>query len=235
MIKVCIIDKSEFEQHKVQSMLTSQRDFEILGFGKDGYEALRIVVSGQPDVAILDIWLDYIDGIELIPLLKTRSPKTAVILLTASDDEDHICKAIANEVSAYVLKNNDKDFLCGIVRTVYYGGCFIDAKIMAKALPILSPLIRNRNTYVAGKSQSTDLRNHTFQNTTQPMLPGISAMELRIVRLVATGHSTKKIAEKLNITEGTTRNYISAIMQKIGLQNRHQLMLFGIKHKLVTI
>jgi DNA-binding NarL/FixJ family response regulator len=226
MIKIIIIDREEKDRKKTKTILSSQNDFEVVGLGKDGYDAVKLIHSVQPDIAILDTCFDDSDGTELIPLLKSLSPKLAVILFTSSSDKDHICKAIANEASAYLLKSDDAPILCEVVQAVYHGNYFMSTKVTTTAFPVFSLLLKNKiGSFV----------NRGSFNNSRTMPPGISSMELRIIMLIGKGLSTAEIARKLYITSGTARNYISTIMQKMGLRNRNQVALFAVRHRLIIM
>jgi DNA-binding NarL/FixJ family response regulator len=229
MIKIVIIDKQEADRNCTKAILSSQDDFIVLDQGKDGYDALRMVERLKPDIAILDICLDVVDGPEIIPLLRCRSPKTAVLFLTSLKDEEHICKALYHEVRGYLLKDRDMYALAEAIRLVHKGGRFISPQINDKVYHILSGLLKNQG-YAAVQYQSAKTVHDDMTIPSE-----ISRTELKIMTCVSQGYSTKEIAENLQLTTGTVRNYLSTAMQKAGLQHRTQIPLFAIKNGLITL
>lgn len=231
MIKIVIIDNWELDRNNIQALISSQDDFTIVGLGKDGYDAFKLVGELKPDIAILDISLDVIDGTDIIPLLKSKSPSTAIVFLTSLEDEEHICKAVVQEVRGYLLKDTDMDILADAVRLVYQGGRFINPKIDDKVYHILATQLKPM--YLANFPHTVSSNPTVEEEIDLPA--GISRKELRIMLCVGKGHSTKKIAEDLSLTTGTVRNYLSSAMQKAGLQHRNQIPLFVFKHGLITL
>jgi DNA-binding NarL/FixJ family response regulator len=233
MIKIVIIDNRELDRNNTQAVIASQDDFTIVGIGKDGFDALKLIGDLKPDIAILDICLDVIEGTDIIPLLKGKSPATAILFLTALEDEKYICKAVSHEVRGYLLKSTDMAILADAVRLVHQGGRFINPKIDEKAYHIFATLLKTMNPVkpkVQGKAPSD-----TTVEDKQAIPAGISRIELKIMLYVGKGHSTKEIAEDLCLTTGTVRNYLSSAMQKAGLQHRIQVPLFVFKHGLMTL
>ncbi|MDR3341248.1 MAG: response regulator transcription factor [Treponema sp.] len=234
MIKIVVIDERELDRRCIEATLSSQNDFEIIGFGKDGYDALKLVANLKPDIVVFDMYLEYVDGPGIIPLLKGKSPATAVLLFTSFEDDAHICRAIGAEVAGYLLKDTDMDKLTTTIRIVYNGGCFITPRITARIVHILSSLVKD-----------TYLRTQDYHNTSHQNIPGqyayqsipasISKTELRVMTCIGQGKSNQEIAENLSLTPKTVRNYVSSAMQKTGLQNRAQIAVFAIKTGLINL
>ncbi|MDR0410897.1 MAG: response regulator transcription factor [Treponema sp.] len=218
MVKIIVIGM--FEQDRIYKILSSHSEFEIIGLGNDNYDAIRLINSRKPDVIILTSCLKSSEDGEIIPLIKSKSPKTAVILLITCTDEECIYRAIAFGASAYLLKD-DIDALCYAVNEVHHGGRFMGVNVTTKVLPLFSRIVANRSRFVENKPQSVPKT--------------ISYVELRIMILITKGFSTKEIAEKLHMTLGTIRNYISSIMRKINVQNRNQVGVFVLKSKLLAL
>jgi DNA-binding NarL/FixJ family response regulator len=221
MIKIVVIDEKESDRNKITKLLSSQVDFEIVGLGTDGYDALKLVSALKPDITILDFNLSYIDGAEILPLLKRKSPSTSIIILTSVDDDEHICKALENKVPGYLLKNTDMDMLVNSIRCIYRGGHYITPKIAAKAFHILSELMREKN-------KQKDITPSKGDSASFPL--SISRTELRIMAFIGQGQSNKEIAENLCLKIGTVRNYISSAMQKAGLRHRTQVAIYALRN-----
>jgi DNA-binding NarL/FixJ family response regulator len=224
MIKIVIIADPDRGQVCLRDYLSTQRDFKILGLGKDGYDALKLVNTCKPDIVLIDVYRDDINGMEITPLLRSKSPSTRTIILTSFEDEDHICKALSNRISGYLLRNADYERIAESIRTIYRGGIFYTPKIAAKVFALASEMV---------KRSAIPWRYPREEKITIP--PTISEIELRIISLIGEGRSVKEIAENLNLKPGTIRNYISSAMHKAGLRNRSEIALYALKKGLIVL
>jgi DNA-binding NarL/FixJ family response regulator len=226
MIKIVIIDGQQADRERMNAFLSTQNDFEIVGIGGDGYEAIRLVENLKPDIALLDINLQYLDGVQVISILKIRSPDTSIIILTTIDDDEYVFKAICNGTSGYLLKTtNMEDTLAEGIRTVYNGGSLMTPKIATKAFRIFSTLVKEKNILHYF---------YQFQEELTPKLPPISQTEFKITACIGQGLSNKEIAGILHLREGTIRNYISSILQKTGLRDRTQVAIYAVRNGLIN-
>jgi DNA-binding NarL/FixJ family response regulator len=221
MIRIGIIDSHEEYREELYNMLNCQDDFEIIGLGKDGYEAVRLVDLGKPDVVLLDIDLPYADGVKTASLIKSRSPSTAIVILSDVSDYRYIFKAFHSGVSCYLSRKTTPDFLSQSIRTVYCGGSLIAPEFVAGTSRIFSALA----DYIPAHKDKPLWQREKFR------LPkNVSTTELRVIGCVGKGFTNREIAEHLELREGTVRNYISSLLQKTGLRDRTQLAIFSIKH-----
>jgi DNA-binding NarL/FixJ family response regulator len=224
MIRIVVIDERESDRNLIQAMLSFQADFEVVGCGKDGFDALKLTAGLQPDVVIMDIGLSDFEGTEIIPLLKRKAPQVALLILTDLEDESHICKVAEQDVNGYLLKSMDMDKLINAVRSIRNGERFLSAKILDKAYCILSDMLRNHEPQ-AKTTQDKQQKVNIPAN--------LSRMELRLMAFVAQGCSTREIAANMCLSTGTVRNYLSVVMQKTGLKNRTQMATFALKVGLI--
>ena len=223
MISIVVIDKQETDLSHIRACLASQNDFAVRGSGKSGYDALRLVETLRPNVAILDTCLDMANGLELIPLLKRKSPQPALLFLTSRNDESAVCDAVIREdVRGYILKETDMDSLIFAVRHAHQGGRFISHRINEQVYRILAKLLKTAREFPTARTKAKS-----------PVLTGISTTELRILTSIGQGHSTREIAEELRLAQGTVRNYISSAMQKTGLRQRTEIPLFALKNGMI--
>ena len=226
MIRIIVVNRDETERNRICASLSIQNDFEIIGQGKDGYDAFSLVRKHKPDTAILDICLDVMEGTDSVPLLKTKSPKTEVIFLTSLEDDEHIRKAVKSHVRGYLLKGcDDMDTLIKAIRLVHNGRCFMSPRIEEKIYYICASLLRKDENRVPNNKQKS--------NRSADLLKNISKMEFKILACIGRGHSEKETAEELSISYGTVRNYLSSAMHKIGLSDRTQVPLFVIENGLI--
>jgi DNA-binding NarL/FixJ family response regulator len=217
MIKIVLIDGQKDYRDHVQLFLSAQDDFEVVGVGKDGYEAITLTTKLQPDIVLMDINLSLIDGARAAAILRCHSPASAIIIITHIDNDDYIQRAISSGVAGYFLKNNDTTNLTTVIKAVHNGGCFISPQITAKVFRFISHEARYKTAY-------QPLVEKEFQ------LPEISELELCIISLIGQGFSNKEIAGKLDLKEGTVRNYISSVLHKIKLRDRTQIAIYAITH-----
>ncbi|MDR2738706.1 MAG: response regulator transcription factor [Treponema sp.] len=215
MIQVVIIDAQDSERSQSESVLLTQSDFKIVGIGKDGYDALRLVENCKPDILLLDINLSYIDGVKAASILKRRFPRMAIIILTWLDNDTYALNALCNGVSGYLLKSTDMKKLVEAIRDVYEGGCHISPHVAAKIFPRVS-------------SQIAQQASPSVQDLFSPV--NLTKKELQITCLVGKGLSNQEIAEKMALKIGTIRNHITVILQKTSLRNRTQLAVFAVQN-----
>jgi DNA-binding NarL/FixJ family response regulator len=209
MIRIVIIDGQDSDRNDTEQILSAQRDFKVVGTGKDGYEAIRLVDFHRPDMLLLDINLSYLDGIKISSILNSRHPRMAVIILTRLDDERHMRNALINGVLGYLLKTKDMEKLADLIRLLHSNGCLIFPRAAAG--------------FVQGESCLKADRQFPLN---------LSRMELQIIRYIGAGLKNQEIAEKMRLKMGTIRNHISVILQKTALHNRTQLAIFAVQNGL---
>jgi DNA-binding NarL/FixJ family response regulator len=222
MIRILIISDREQDRNVIRPVLSAQDDFEIAGFGKDGYDALKLSGALKPDIVLIDLPRENKDKPGLVPMIKRRSPSTAVIILGADDGEDYVCKALSEGASGYVPGTAGNE-LCNAVRIAHKGGRYITGGILERALSRLADLTQYRN-----------MLNHLFHSVKKRAIPSnISRTELKIISCIGQGKSIKEIAEQLHLARGTIRNCVSSVMRKTGSRNRTQIALYAIQNGLV--
>ncbi|HCM25196.1 MAG TPA: DNA-binding response regulator [Treponema sp.] len=227
MIRVAVVDDQELVRDSLRILLSAQADLEVVGIGKDGYDALKLVDSLKPDVVLLDIRMPIMDGVEATAMLKKRSPGTSIIILTTFDDDEYVLKAIKNGASGYLLKSADMDELAEAIRTVHAGGSLMTPEIATKAFRLFSELAREKGSPAGGPRRVVPAEGS---------LPSdLSRTELQIMALIGSGRANKEVAADLELSEGTVRNYISAILQKTGLRDRTQLAIFAVRNGMAGV
>jgi DNA-binding NarL/FixJ family response regulator len=232
MIETVIIDAQKQDRDRAASLLSVQNDIEILAYGKDGYDALNLIGRLKPDIAILNNHLDFIEGEEIPPLLKERSPSTAIILAIRMISDHQLSGAVSNKVLGFVSKETDMDTLPMIVKHVSAGGCFISPALAARFLRLLSA--KNAATKKPGTLASG--RDHFERPDIHfggDPVDYLSKTELRILAFIGEGCGSNEIAKNLDLTVGTVRNNISTIMRKTGLRNRSQIARYAFRYGLV--
>lgn len=185
-------------------------DFSILAQARDGYELIRQVEQYKPDIALLDYNLPYFNCFRAVSVLKSRSPETGVIILSGGDRHKLKMEEIfCSQIAGYISRDCEMDLLFNAIRTVYHGAWLISPRLAEQANRVSAPACAINSS--------------------------VSPTELEIMGRVGQGYSTREIAGQLRLSKGTVRNYISAILQKIGLKDRTQMAIFAIQHGLASI
>ncbi|MDR0877738.1 MAG: response regulator transcription factor [Treponema sp.] len=224
-IRIVMISVSEPEQSRIYAHLSSQKDIEITGIGRDGYDAVKLAELYQPDVVLVDQQITNIDRPGLIALIKRKSPAAAVIMHNSRDDDEYISKALSNGVSGYLLKDTEAEKMAESIRTVYHGGCYLNTEIQTRSFRLLSKVVIYRKMF-------HNLPPPRKSNVALP--PSVSQTEWQIMSFIGQGRSNKEIAETLRLKPGTVRNYLSSAMHKTGLRNRIQVALYALRYDLLN-
>ncbi|MDR2537596.1 MAG: response regulator transcription factor [Treponema sp.] len=236
MIRIVIVEEKELEQKLVQTTLAFHSDFEVVGYGKDGFDALILVSKLKPDIMIMDTRLSDTNGIELIPLLKNKSPHTAFLILTSLTEEAHLSKIINLGITAYLLKETDMDTLPLAIRTLHKGGHFFSPKVHDKVFHTLLDMIKTNKASDKSSSSATATWPQGLGKTRSQKAVNVkfSTVEQQLIALVVQGYSSEEIADRLCLSGGTVRNYLSAMLQKTGQRNRTQLAMFVVNNGLLN-
>ena len=205
-IKVIIADDSDFVRDGMRIILDVDEDFEVIGCARNGREAIEIAKESTPDILLMDIQMPEMDGIEATKYI-VENNLGKVLILTTFDDDELVQNALRNGAKGYLIKNHTPEHLKQMIKSVYNGtGVMEDA--------ILENLAKNTDMKASGFSEE-----------------GYTARELDIIRAVADGLSNKEIANKLFITEGTVKNYITSILAKENLSHRTALAVYYLTGK----
>ena len=198
--RVLLVDDENMLLDSLEIIL-SMNGYEIVGKANDGVAALEVLKSTSCDIALVDLNMKGMGGIELIGNMKKLYPTVKILVLTTFYDDQNITEAISGGADGYLLKDSGKDAILGGVKQLMGGNTVLDGKVMQRLMALV-----NRNEK---KSIADDLTER----------------EKEIANLVADGLSNKQIAEKLYISEGTVKNYISVIYDKTDIHDRVQLAI----------
>ena len=211
-IKVMIADDSDFVRDGMKIILDVDDDFDVLGCAANGKEAIELAEKEAPDVFLMDIQMPVMDGIEATKEIVSRG-LGKVLILTTFDDDDLVRQALAGGAKGYLIKNHTPDHLKQMIKSVYNGTGVMEENIL-ESLTASSAVLQQSSSSAEGFDESV-----------------FSTRELEIIKAVAEGLSNKEIAEKLFISEGTVKNYITNILSKENLSHRTALAVYYLTGK----
>lgn len=206
-MNIIIVDDDNLVSSALKTILEVNEDITVSAVGTDGREAVSLYREYRPDVLLLDIRMKEMNGLNASELILKEFPEAKILLLTTFSDDEYIVKALKLGAKGYLLKQDYTNLLPAL-RAVHSGQTVFGHEIAAK----LPHVIQNKDT---------------FDYSTYD----ISERELEIIRLIADGLSNKEIASELFLSEGTIRNYLSSILDKLSLRDRTQLAVFYYQHK----
>ncbi len=205
-IKIIIADDSDFVWEGMRIILDVDDYFDVSGWPRNGREAIELAKENVPDIFLMDIQMPEMDGIEATKYI-VENNLGKVLILTTFDDDELVQNALKNGAKGYLIKNHTPEHLKQMIKSVYNG-----TGVMEEA--ILENLAKN-----------TDVKPSGFCGD------GYTAREMDIIRAVAEGLSNKEIANRLFITEGTVKNYVTSILAKENLSHRTALAVYYLTGK----
>ena len=199
--KVLLVDDEPLLLESLEIILTLNQ-MKIIGKAQDGEEALKLLESQSCDIALVDLNMKGMGGIELIKRMKLTYPKVKILVLTTFYDDKNITLAISGGADGYLLKDSGKDAILGAMKQIMEGQNVIDSKVM------------KRLAFLMGQKEENNA-----------IMEGMTSRESEILSLLAQGLTNKQIADTLYISEGTVKNYISSIYDKTGIHDRAKLIV----------
>ncbi len=212
-IKALLVDDEVMLLDSLEIIL-SLNDTEIVGKAGDGVEALELLKKVSCDIALVDLNMKGMGGIELIRHMKQLYPETKILVLTTFYDDQNITEAIGNGADGYLLKDSGKDAILGAVNQIVRGVTVLDRKVMERLTGLMS-----------GKAAEGNAESGKGPDRYKGIYGEFTEREKEIASLMAEGLSNRQIADRLYISEGTVKNYISTIYDKTGIHDRVKLVV----------
>jgi len=206
-LKILIVDDDALIRDSLNIILSLEEDFQVVGTASNGAEALQLCSSVQPDIVLMDIRMPIMDGVLGTKNIKASFKDIKVVILTTFKDEEYIKEAIKNGAEGYILKNQPADAIVESLKAVNKGNIVLE-KNVADAL---STMLK----------EDKPIKNIDLD---------ISEREMEILKLIGDGFSNKEISDKLYLTDGTVRNYVTKLLEKLHLRDRTQLAIFYLKN-----
>lgn len=205
-MRIIIVDDDALVTASLKIILEANPDIEVLATGTSGVDAIKLYDAYKPDILLMDIRMEQMDGLEASRKIIAAHPEAKILLLTTFADDEYIVKAIHTGAKGYILKQ-DFESVAPAITAVYNGQTVFGNEIMNKIPSLL---------------QQEDSFDYLSYNLTEK--------EFELIRLIADGLNNKEIAEQLYLSEGTVRNYLSSILMKLDLRDRTQLACFYYKN-----
>ena len=206
-IKVLLVEDHMITRQGLHRLL-EESDFDIVGEAGDGEQAVKMAVESNPDVIIMDISLPKLNGVDATRQIKSQCPTTAILILSAYDDDEYVFSLLDIGVAGYLLKTTSGDQLALAVESVHRGESILDSTISKKAIN------RFQNTNNISVNKECDL---------------LSGREVEIVKLAAKGMTNKEIADTLVVSKRTVEGYMRSIFNKLAVGSRTEAVICGLK------
>jgi len=214
-IRVLLADDHAVIRDALSLLLDTQPDFHIVGQAEDGRQAVTLARELRPDVAVLDISMPHIDGLQAAQLIRTESPQTQVLILTMHDSDAHFFRALEAGAAGYVFKKAASEELIQAIRSVAKGNAYFPPTMARKLL----------DGYLSGTKG--------IAAAGPPGYDTLSDREKEIMFMLIQGQTNQAIAEKLVITPSTVQAHRSHIMQKLSLDTTIDLVRYAIRYGLI--
>lgn len=212
-MQILICDDQEIIAEGLKLILESQPDFEVTT-ASDGSVAVDLVAEVQPDIVLMDLKMPIMNGVKATVTIKQRFPNVKVLILTTYGDDEWLFDAIRSGADGYLLKDIPHDELFKAIRSTVAGNTHIDPKVARRMFDQVA-----RRTPVPNSE----------------LLSKLNDREIEILRLIARGYTNGEISATIHLSEGTVRNYISALFAKLDVSDRTQAALLGLRYGLADI
>lgn len=213
MIRIVVADDHHLVRQSVVSLLEKNDGIEVVGQASNGYEAIKLIKQKRPDVALLDIAMPQLNGLETTRRIMTLDCNTRVIILSIQTAESVIRQALLNGASGYLLKSSVVEELLIAIRSACNGEIYLSPPIAQKVL------LKYMELNVA--TETTSVRDR------------LSSREQEILQLIVENHTNSKIAQILNLSIKTVEKHRASLMKKLDVRTLPDLIIVAIKHKLV--
>src|ERR1700736_1046810 len=211
-VRVVIADDQTLFRAGLARLLNEDPRVEVIGQAQDGVDAAKLAAKLKPDVGLMGLKMPNLDGIEATRQIIEADPAIKVLILTTFETDNHVIQALKAGASGYVLKDSLAEAIVSSIQAVASGERVMASAVANRVLEMLS-----------GTS------------TPKEFYDGLTAREVEILRLLATGMANKQIAYRLKISEKTVRNHVSNMYEKLGIYDRSQAVLYAVKKGLVEV
>jgi DNA-binding NarL/FixJ family response regulator len=213
MIRVLICDDQWIVCEGLEAILDADPDIEVVGIAHDGAEALELIPRLTPDVVLMDLKMPGMNGIQATRHIREEHPSVKVLVLTTYGADEWVFDAIRSGASGYLLKGTPRDSLTAAIKGTASGETYVDPNVAGRLFD--------------------QIAQQTAPSVATSVVESLSSRELDVLRLLAKGLSNSAIADQLCLSEGTIRNYVSAILGKLGVDDRTQAAVLALRYGVV--
>jgi DNA-binding NarL/FixJ family response regulator len=211
MIRVLICDDQTVVRDGLEAILSTDDEIEVVGTARHGQEALDLIPQRQPDVVLMDLKMPVLNGVQTTERLRRNWPGIRVLVLTTYAEDAWVLDAVRAGASGYLLKDTRRDDLIEAIKGTAAGKVFLDPSVAGR-------LVRELVAPPQPATSSAEV---------------LTERELSVLELICKGYSNPEIAQKLHLAAGTVRNYVSSILQKLGVEDRTQAAVMAYQRGLV--
>ncbi len=233
-IRIAIVEDHELTRIGLEAALKRRDGLEVVGDAANGYQGLNILQTTKPDLAIVDIGLPDIDGIEMVRLFRENQGEhpssTKILMLTMHKSEDSVMAAFAAGADAYCMKDINMDKLEEAIRSTHDGNPWIDPTI---ASIVLQQLRKNSSSSVVDKEKTTQIKGLEGDYADIVGSAGLTDREIQILQLIVRGCSNGEIAEQLFVTVGTVKTHVRHILNKLCVDDRTHAAVLALRGGLI--
>jgi DNA-binding NarL/FixJ family response regulator len=214
MVRVLIVDDQTVVREGLAAILSTDPGIEVVGLASDGQEALDLVPEATPDVVLMDLKMPILNGVQATRQLRRAHPQIYVLVLTTYAADEWVFDALQAGAAGYLLKDTRRDDLIAAIKGTVAGRSYLDPAI-------------------AGRVVQQAIASPSPAGSAEPPSEAFTERELQVLHLLAKGYRNTEIAQRLYLAQGTVRNYVSAILQKLGVSDRTQAAVEAIRRGLV--
>jgi DNA-binding NarL/FixJ family response regulator len=212
MIKLIICDDQEVVCQGLKAILSTSENIRVMGIANNGIEALELLQNHPVDVVLMDLKMPIMNGIHATKAIKEKFPEIKILVLTTYDADAWLFDAIRNGADGYLLKDTSREALVQAIEEIVVGNTPVDSKVAGKLFKQLSKQAMPGDSTLGGN---------------------LSDREKEILKLITQGMANAEIAQTLFLSEGTVRNYVSAILEKLEVDDRTQAAVLALRYGLV--
>ncbi|MGL6175277.1 MAG: response regulator [Cellulosilyticaceae bacterium] len=208
LINILMVDDHDLIREGIKRIIAFEDDFNVVGEGRNGKEAIALNESKQPDIILLDINMPIMDGITALKTIKASDMQTKVIILSVENDRSRLRSAIDIGADGYILKDSAGQEITNAIRSVYRGEKYLDQTLVKY------------------------LFDNTKEETSEELLTTLTEREIEILYKISQGLGNKEIGNQLYLSEKTIKNYATKIFRKLGVEDRVQATIYALKNNI---
>ncbi|HEY5578955.1 MAG TPA: response regulator transcription factor [Acidimicrobiia bacterium] len=215
MKRVLVVDDAVLFSAALSAAL-EQAGFAVVAQASNGMKAIELAKIHQPDVVVLDVLMPGLSGLDVLDKIIYAAPDSKVVLLTSSESEEDMLKAIKTGARGYVVKSTPLPELVKGIDDVIAGGAAISPAMGGKLFDTVRHLLRHREI-IAGRK------------------PTLTGREVEVLGLIAQGRTSREIGDLLYISENTVKNHVRNILDKLGLHSRNEAVMYAVREDLISV